>query len=83
MTPEQRQLIETLTLYAGDSVRKVEMLSAKGLSHLSKSLKKGIVGVQNPYAESKPKIIELLNDLLKGALKPQEFPFISGNTAER
>lgn len=42
-----------------------------------------IQGVENVYAQHTPRLVTVLQDLIKGKLKDQNFPFIEGSTRDK
>ena len=40
-------------------------------------------GAENVYTQHIPHIVQTLNELIKGKLKEQNFPFIEGGTKDR
>lgn len=72
-------LVAALGLYAGASERVGDLLGTKNIfDRLKKNLKTGIQGVTNIYAQHKPLLVEILDQISKNRLKDTIYPFISG-----
>ena len=73
----QIQLIDIILEYAGAAKRGGDLYGQqKGvLSNLVKSVTKGVNGVENVYTQHKPMLSEVLDLLIKGKLKDNEYPY--------
>lgn len=76
VSPTQIALVDTILSYGGAAKRGVDLYGNKGLlGSIAKSLKKGVVGVENVYTQHQPHLAQVLDSLLKGKLKDAEYPF--------
>eukprot|EP00946_MAST-07B_sp_MAST-7B-sp1_P004100 g4100.t1 len=76
VSPTQIALIDTILAYGGAAKRGVDLYGNKGLlGSIAKSLKKGVVGIENVYTQHQPYLAQVLDSLLKGKLKDGEYPF--------
>ena len=73
----QIQLIDIILEYAGAAKRGGDLYGQqKGvLSNLVKSVTKGVNGVENVYTQHKPMLSEVLDLLIKGKLKDNQYPY--------
>ena len=70
-------MIDIILEYAGAAKRGGDLYGQqKGvLSNLVKSVTKGVNGVENVYTQHKPMLSEVLDLLIKGKLKDNEYPY--------
>lgn len=72
-------LVAALGLYAGASERVGDLLGTKNIfTRIRNNMKTGLGGVTNIYAQHKPLLNELLDQISKNKLKDTIYPFISG-----
>jgi vacuolar protein sorting-associated protein 45 len=78
---EDLRSIDSLCAYAGDSSRSVGLLK-EGLRGITKNIKRGIRGVESPYTEHKPKIVDMLEELQKGKMRDYDniYPYFNPNS---
>mmetsp|Transcript_33298 Transcript_33298/g.58414 ORF Transcript_33298/g.58414 Transcript_33298/m.58414 type:complete len:247 (-) Transcript_33298:34-774(-) len=75
MKREQVDLISAMIEYAGVSVRSNDLFGNKGiLSRAKSSFKTVMKNVPNVYTQHQPYLSEILDSLLKGKLKENDFP---------
>lgn len=76
VSSSQIALIDTILSYAGAAKRGVDLFGSSGiLGSIAKSLKKGVVGVENVYTQHRPYLADVLEQLLKGKLKDTDYPY--------
>jgi vacuolar protein sorting-associated protein 45 len=81
----QVRLIDTIIEYGGTSKRGGDLYGQqKGvLSTLAKTLTKGINGVENVYTQHKPMLSEVLDLLVKGKLKDNDYPYAREGVSQK
>lgn len=65
--------------YSGINARQSNLFDRESVAKITKKLFKGLNGVDNIYTQHSPLINETLEDLIKGRLSLQTFPYL-GNT---
>ena len=85
LPPSQIQLIDTILEYGGSAKRGGDLYgNNKGLlGNLAKTLTKGINGVENVYTQHKPMLSEVLDGLIKGKLKEQQYPYAREGVSQK
>lgn len=74
-----RRLVPAIMQYAGRSVRSSDLFGqAKTPLSLTRRFFKGLKGVENIYTQHTPLVQETLDNLIKGKLKEQQFPYLGG-----
>ena len=84
--PQSRiSLINTILEYSGTAKRGSDLYGQNKsiLSNLTKTLNKGINGVENVYTQHKPMLSEVLDTLVKGKLKDASFPYAREGVTQR
>lgn len=74
------KLVYNILEYSGVHARQSNLFDHEAVSKITKKLFKGLSGVDNIYTQHKPLLVETLEDLLKGRLSTQTFPYL-GNMA--
>eukprot|EP00003_Mantamonas_plastica_P032394 TRINITY_DN878_c0_g5_i3.p1 TRINITY_DN878_c0_g5~~TRINITY_DN878_c0_g5_i3.p1 ORF type:complete len:264 (+),score=91.99 TRINITY_DN878_c0_g5_i3:627-1418(+) len=70
------QILKGLLQYAGKEVRGVDLFSNKDLFAKSKKFfSSGLKGVENVYTQHKPYLATVLEQIVKGKLSVQDYPF--------
>jgi len=74
------ELLTLLKLYAGEERRTgVDIFENKDFFQVARgSIKRGLLGVTNIYTQHKPLLYSILNDVIKGKLRENVYPFIHG-----
>lgn len=70
------QNIDNILKYAGSDARQSNLFSMENAVKVTKRFFKGLSGVDNVYTQHKPVLHETLEELLKGRLKDNLYPFI-------
>ena len=76
--------VHTVVRYAGSGVRQNDLYQNEGLLARSKAaLKKGLKDVENIYTQHVPYFVKLIENLVKGRLRPDQLPFIDNRPRDR
>lgn len=67
--------------YAGSHARQSNLFNVEDAVKITKRFIKGLSGVDNIYTQHKPLLHETLEDIVKGRLKDNLYPFISNHTS--
>lgn len=67
--------------YAGSHARQSNLFNVEDAVKITKTFIKGLSGVDNIYTQHKPLLHETLEDIVKGRLKDNLYPFISNHTS--
>lgn len=74
---ESISLVDTLLSYGGASVRGSDLFgNSSVLSKLSSQVRRGVNGVDNVFTQHEPHIVTLLDQLARGKLTKQTFPYV-------
>ncbi|CAK9796073.1 Vacuolar protein sorting-associated protein 45 [Anthophora plagiata] len=73
------KLVYSILEYSGINARQSNLFDRESVAKITKKLFKGLNGVDNIYTQHTPLLNETLEDLIKGKLSLQAFPFL-GNT---
>jgi len=77
---EDVSLIAAMTEYAGASVRVGDLLGTKNfITRTRTAMKRGLQGVTNIYAQHKPLLTEILEQVSKNKLKDAFYPYLVGS----
>ncbi|XP_058016650.1 vacuolar protein sorting-associated protein 45 isoform X3 [Ahaetulla prasina] len=75
--PERlRKLVPAITEYGGKRVRSSDLFSPKDAVAITKQFLKGLKGVENVYTQHQPLLHETLDQLIKGKLKDNQYPYL-------
>jgi len=78
LSAERLQLFGSLLRYGGNARRTSDIFQSKSiLGMVRNTVRRGIVGVENVFAQHVPLIVHLIDDIMKGRLKETEFPFMT------
>ncbi|CAG9862169.1 unnamed protein product [Phyllotreta striolata] len=69
--------------YAGSHARQSDLFNAENAVKITKRFIKGLSGVDNVYTQHKPLLNETLEDLVKGRLKEQLYPYLGNRGSGR
>lgn len=73
-------LVSAMQEYAGASVRMGDLLGNKSVfARARTNLKKGLQGVTNIYAQHKPLLTEIMEQVAKNKLKDNMYPYLVGS----
>ncbi|XP_057660683.1 vacuolar protein sorting-associated protein 45 [Diorhabda carinulata] len=67
--------------YAGSHARQSDLFNVENAVKITKRFIKGLSGVDNVYTQHKPLLHETLEDLIKGKLKEQMYPYLGSHGA--
>ncbi|UYV72687.1 VPS45 [Cordylochernes scorpioides] len=70
------QSVNLLLEYGGSKHRTTELFSSDHVRAMTQRVFKGLKGVENVYTQHEPVIKEVLEDLLKGRLREQLYPYL-------
>lgn len=78
---EEARLVQNVVRFAGMNARKGDLFGDSGnpTRNITGKLFKGLKGVENVYTQHQPLLKQILEDLAKGRLKPQQFPYLGGS----
>lgn len=77
------QLVYNILEYSGVNARQSNLFDREAVAKITKKLFKGLSGVDNIYTQHCPLINETLEDLIKGRLSTQAFPYLGNMTMSR
>ncbi|XP_072138855.1 vacuolar protein sorting-associated protein 45 [Mobula birostris] len=77
-----RQLVTGIVEYGRIKVSSDDLVTPKDAVAFTKQFFKGFKGVENVYTQHQPRLHDTLDQLLKGKLKSNDYPFL-GNTVLR
>ncbi|XP_078047888.1 vacuolar protein sorting 45 [Augochlora pura] len=70
------KLISHILVYSGINARQNNLFDRESVVKITKKLFKGLSGIDNIYTQHTPLLQETLEDLMKGKLSPQAFPYL-------
>ncbi|XP_031779936.1 vacuolar protein sorting 45 isoform X1 [Nasonia vitripennis] len=73
------KLVYSILDYSGISTKQINLFDREAVAKITKKLFKGLNGVDNIYTQHTPLLAETIEDLIKGKLNVQTFPYL-GNT---
>ncbi|XP_076184041.1 vacuolar protein sorting 45 [Ptiloglossa arizonensis] len=73
------KLVHSILQYSGINTRQSNLFDRESVAKKTKKLFKGLSGIDNIYTQHTPLLSETLEDLIKGKLSSQTFPYL-GNT---
>lgn len=83
ISESQIQNIDNILDYAGSHARQSDLFSMENAVKVTKRFFKGLSGVDNVYTQHKPVLHETLEELLKGRLRDNLYPYIGYSVNER
>ena len=75
--------VAAFMLYGGSDVRMDVVSSVESMLLKTQNVFKGLKGVENVYTQHTSRLNALLQDVAKGKLSPQNYPFFEGGTKDR
>ncbi|KAK2081655.1 vacuolar protein sorting-associated protein 45 [Saguinus oedipus] len=75
-----RKLVSAVVEYGGKRVRGSDLFSPKDAVAITKQFLKGLKGVKNVYTQHQPFLHETLDQLIKGKLKENLYPYLGPST---
>ncbi|XP_074113197.1 vacuolar protein sorting 45 [Cotesia typhae] len=70
------KLVYSILEYSGINQRQSNLFDREAVAKITKKLFKGLSGVENIYTQHNPLLSETLEDLIKGKLNTQTFPYL-------
>jgi vacuolar protein sorting-associated protein 45 len=70
-------------IYANSVQRQESLFESESIFARARSGFKGLKGVENVYTQHSPRLEQTLNNLIKGRLREQTYPFVDGTSATR
>ena len=83
VTEKDLKLCNDIITYAGLDFRMESNSSVEQLLATTKSVFKGIKGIENVYTQHVPRIVSIVQDLIKGKLKETVAPFYESSTRDK
>lgn len=77
------KLVYNILEYSGINARQNNLFDRESVAKITKKLFKGLSGVDNIYTQHTPLLNETLEDLIKGKLSPQTFPYLGNMIISR
>ncbi|XP_012061216.1 PREDICTED: vacuolar protein sorting-associated protein 45 [Atta cephalotes] len=77
------KLVYNILEYSGVNTRQSNLFDREAVAKITKKLFKGLSGVDNIYTQHCPLINETLEDLIKGRLSTQAFPYLGNMIMSR
>ncbi|XP_057318297.1 vacuolar protein sorting-associated protein 45 [Microplitis mediator] len=77
------KLVYSILEYSGVNQRQSNLFDREAVAKITKKLFKGLNGVENIYTQHNPLLSETLEDLIKGKLNTQTFPYLGQMTMTR
>ncbi|RKO89161.1 Sec1-like protein [Blyttiomyces helicus] len=76
-------LVDLLLQYAGADQRVEDIFSNQDVFSRTKKVFEGLKGVENVYTQHTPRLVQVLQEMMKGKLKDQLYPFVEGGTRDK
>ncbi|XP_015112096.1 vacuolar protein sorting-associated protein 45 [Diachasma alloeum] len=70
------RLVYNILEYSGINMRQSNLFDREAVAKITKKLFKGLSGVDNVYTQHNPLLTEILEDLIKGKLNTQTYPYL-------
>ncbi|KAE8588168.1 hypothetical protein XENTR_v10022376 [Xenopus tropicalis] len=80
VSEKYRRLVSAVVEYGGKRVRGSDLFSPKDAVAITKQFFKGLKGVENVYTQHQPFLLDTLDQLIKGKLKDNLYPYLGPNT---
>ncbi|XP_054856227.1 vacuolar protein sorting-associated protein 45 [Eublepharis macularius] len=80
VSERHRKLVSAVIEYGGKRVRGSDLFSPKDAVAITKQFLKGLKGVENVYTQHQPLLHETLDQLIKGKLKDNLYPYLGPST---
>ncbi|XP_014223834.1 vacuolar protein sorting-associated protein 45 [Trichogramma pretiosum] len=77
------KLVYSILDYSGISTKQINLFDKEAVAKITKKLFKGLNGVDNIYTQHTPLLNETIEDLIKGKLNPQVFPYLGNAVLTR
>ncbi|KXS13498.1 Sec1-like protein [Gonapodya prolifera JEL478] len=76
-------LVNAMLTFAGADSRQSDIFHNDSLLAKSRTLFKGLKGVDNVYTQHQPHLVGVVDELIKGRLKEQMYPFLEGGMRDK
>uniref|UniRef100_A0A6I8NEC7 Vacuolar protein sorting 45 homolog n=1 Tax=Ornithorhynchus anatinus TaxID=9258 RepID=A0A6I8NEC7_ORNAN len=76
VSEKYRKLVSAVVEYGGKRVRGSDPFGPKDAVSVTKQFLKGLKGVENVYTQHQPLLHETLDNLIKGKLKENQYPYL-------
>jgi len=77
VTDQKINLITSMIKFCGSTVRRGDLFGQKIGTSFRRAIERGLMGVDNVFAQHKPLLEQILDSLLIGKLSDVDYPFIS------
>ncbi|KAG8537899.1 hypothetical protein GDO81_023598 [Engystomops pustulosus] len=80
VSEKYRRLVASVVEFGGKRVRGSDLFSPKDAVAITKQFFKGLKGVENVYTQHQPFLLDTLDQLIKGKLKDNMYPYVGPST---
>lgn len=80
VSEKYRRLVSSVVDFGGKRVRGSDLFSPKDAVAITKQFFKGLKGVENVYTQHQPFLLDTLDQLIKGKLKDNMYPYVGPST---
>ncbi|XP_056402382.1 vacuolar protein sorting-associated protein 45 [Hyla sarda] len=80
VSEKYRRLVSPVVEFGGKRVRGSDLFSPKDAVAITKQFFKGLKGVENVYTQHQPFLLDTLDQLIKGKLKDNMYPYVGPST---
>ncbi|KAG9480801.1 vacuolar protein sorting-associated protein 45 [Eleutherodactylus coqui] len=80
VSEKYRRLVSSVVDFGGKRVRGSDLFSPKDAVAITKQFFKGLKGVENVYTQHQPFLLDTLDQLIKGKLKDNLYPYVGPST---
>ncbi|KAM4013317.1 vacuolar protein sorting-associated protein 45 [Anomaloglossus baeobatrachus] len=80
VSEKYRRLVSSVVEFGGKRVRGSDLFSPKDAVAITKQFFKGLKGVENVYTQHQPFLLDTLDQLIKGKLRDNMYPYVGPST---
>ncbi|KAJ1350131.1 hypothetical protein KIN20_005852 [Parelaphostrongylus tenuis] len=80
-SPDASNIVRALLRYAGSARRNNDLFGEGSTMEMTKRFIKGLKGVENIYTQHQPYIKNIIENVIRGKLSEQQYPFLPGDFA--
>ncbi|XP_044127809.1 vacuolar protein sorting-associated protein 45 [Bufo gargarizans] len=80
VSEKYRKLVSSVVEFGGKRIRGSDLFSPKDAVAITKQFFKGLKGVENVYTQHQPFLLDTLDQLIKGKLKDNMYPYVGPST---
>ncbi|XP_073423158.1 vacuolar protein sorting-associated protein 45 isoform X2 [Dendrobates tinctorius] len=80
VSEKYRRLVSAVVEFGGKRVRGSDLFSPKDAVAITKQFFKGLKGVENVYTQHQPFLLDTLDQLIKGKLRDNMYPYVGPST---